>query len=197
MKRLFGAVISLFAFAVPTSAQKLDGPLQVQIRTDLGTIRVELYPDRAPISVSNFLMYVDGKFFDGGSFHRTVHADNQPNDSIQIVVIQGDIASGRRSDRYEAIGLERTNETGLNHLDGSISMARSGPDTATSSFFICVGDQPELDFGGRRNPDGQGFAAFGMVLEGMDVVRAINRSTADGQSLSPPIRILGIDRVEN
>ena len=76
-------------------------------------------------------------------------------------------------------------------------MARSGPDTATSSFFICVGDQPELDYGGRRNPDGQGFAAFGAVLDGMDVVRAINRSPAEGQSLTPPIRILGIDRIES
>jgi peptidyl-prolyl cis-trans isomerase A (cyclophilin A) len=76
-------------------------------------------------------------------------------------------------------------------------MARSGPDTATSSFFICIGDQPELDFGGRRNPDGQGFAAFGKILQGMEVVRAINRSPAEGQTLSPSIRILQAKRVES
>jgi len=157
---------------------------------------VEVYPDRAPTTVSNFFSYVDGGFYDGGTFHRTVHQDNQPTDSVRIAVIQGDISGDRRGDRAGSIGLERTNETGLKHLDGSISMARGGPDTAMSSFFICVGDQPELDFGGRRNPDGQGFAAFGRVLDGMDVVRAINLSPAEGQSLTPPIRILGIHRVQ-
>ena len=75
-------------------------------------------------------------------------------------------------------------------------MARAGPDTATSSFFICIGDQPSLDFGGRRNPDGQGFAAFGRVTRGMDVVRAIQRSPAEGQRLSPPVPIVGIVRVQ-
>ncbi len=178
------------------SAQDPPSSVQVEIQTELGSFRVEVYPDRAPTTVSNFLLYVDGGYYDGGTFHRTVHQDNQPTDSIRIAVIQGDITGERRGDRAEPIGLERTNETGLKHLDGSISMARAGPDTATSSFFICVGDQPELDFGGRRNSDGQGFAAFGRVLDGMDVVRAINQSPADGQSLTPPIRILGIDRVQ-
>ena len=90
----------------------------------------------------------------------------------------------RRGDGLASIGLERTHVTGLKHVNGAISMARGGPDTATSSFFICVGDQPELDYEGRRNPDGQGFAAFGLVLEGMDIVRSINRSPADGQTLA-------------
>jgi peptidyl-prolyl cis-trans isomerase A (cyclophilin A) len=91
--------------------------------------------------------------------------------------------------------LERTNVTGLRHIDGTLSMARSGPDTATASFFICIGDQPELDFGGRRNRDGQGFAAFGQVIEGMDVVRAINRSAAEGQTLRPPIALVRVERL--
>jgi peptidyl-prolyl cis-trans isomerase A (cyclophilin A) len=68
-------------------------------------------------------------------------------------------------------------------------MARAGPDTATSDFFVCVGDQPELDHGGRRNPDGQGFAAFGRVVRGMDVIRRIHAAPADGQTLAPPIPI--------
>ena len=80
--------------------------------------------------------------------------------------------------------------TGLRHLDGTLSMARDGPDTATGDFFICIGDQPELDFGGRRHPDGQGFAAFGRVVRGMDVVRAIQAAPADAQHLTPPVRIL-------
>jgi peptidyl-prolyl cis-trans isomerase A (cyclophilin A) len=76
-----------------------------------------------------------------------------------------------------------------------LSMARDGPDTAQSSFSICVGEQPELDFGGKRNPDGQGFAAFGHVIEGMDVVRKIQASPSDGQRLKPPVRIGRIVRV--
>ena len=74
-------------------------------------------------------------------------------------------------------------------------MARDGPDTAQDSFSICIGDQPELDFGGKRNPDGQGFAAFGRVVKGMDVVRQIHTSAANGQQLTPPIRIQGAFRV--
>jgi hypothetical protein len=84
--------------------------------------------------------------------------------------------------------------TGLKHLDGTVSMARSGPDTATSSFFICLGDQPELDFGGRRNKDGQGFAAFGRVVSGMDKVKKIQQSPREGQRLSPPVMILAAGR---
>ncbi len=177
------------------TAQDRTGPVQVEIRTELGSVTVELYPDRAPATVANFLRYVDGGYYTDGSFHRTVHQHNQPNDSIQIAVIQADVNQNRRADLFGPIDLERTHVTGLKHLDGAISMARGGPDTATSSFFICVDDQPDLDYEGRRNPDGQGFAAFGMVVEGMDVVRAINQSPAEGQSLSPPIKILGILRI--
>ena len=197
MKAIPGVLLTLLFFASATSAQDPKPPVQVEIRTELGTITVEVFSDRAPTTVSNFLRYVDGGFYDGGSFHRTVHEDNQPIDSVRIAVIQGDIARERGDGRFGPIALERTNQTGLKHLNGSISMARGGPATATSSFFICVGDQPELDYGGRRNPDGQGFAAFGVVLDGMDVVRAINRSPAEGQSLTPPIRILGVGRIES
>jgi peptidyl-prolyl cis-trans isomerase A (cyclophilin A) len=91
--------------------------------------------------------------------------------------------------------LERTRDTGLKHLDGTLSMARNGPDTAQESFSICVGDQPELDFGGKRNPDGQGFAAFGRVVKGMDIVRKIHESPANGQQLTPSVRIQGAFRI--
>jgi peptidyl-prolyl cis-trans isomerase A (cyclophilin A) len=188
-------LVSLAGFVTAVSGQGPDTAVRVEIRTELGNVLVEIYPDRAPSTVANFLRYVDGDFYNGGSFHRTVHEENQPNDSVRIAVIQGDIDRSRRSDGFGPIDLERTRVTGLLHVDGTISMARGGPDTATSSFFICVGDQPELDYEGRRNPDGQGFAAFGVVVEGIDVVRAINRSPAEGQTLSPPLRILSIDRV--
>jgi len=110
-------------------------------------------------------------------------------------VIQAEVSPAREADSYSPIPLERTRDTGLHHLDGTLSMARDGLDTAQSSFSICVGDQPELDFGGKRNPDGQGFAAFGHVIEGVDVVRKIHDSPADEQHLTPPIRIVRIVRV--
>ena len=91
--------------------------------------------------------------------------------------------------------LETTRKTGLKHVDGAISMARDGPDTATSDFFICVGPQPELDFAGKRNPDGQGFAAFGRVVNGMDIVRKIQTAPSKGQKLIPPVKIMKIERI--
>ena len=175
--------------------QELQAPVRIEMQTELGTVTMELYPEQAPVTVSNFLRYVDEGFFDGGSFYRTVRADNQPNNSIRIAVIQGDIAGDLRGEGYPAIALEPTSVTGLLHRDGSLSMARAGPDTATSSFFICVGDQPELDFGGARNRDGQGFAAYGIVVEGMDVVRAINQASAEAQRLTPAISIVSVRRV--
>ena len=105
------------------------------------------------------------------------------------------INPGHESEESPAIALERTRDTGLHHLAGVISMARDGPDTATSDFFICVTDQPSLDFGGGRNPDGQGFAAFGRVISGMGVIRRIQHAKARGQNLVPPVRIVSIRRL--
>jgi len=168
----------------------------VDITTPLGTISVEIDQQHAPGTAANFLGYVDRGEYDGGRFYRTVTPDNQPNDTIRIAVIQGGLAEWDNYPRHEVAGipLERTTMTGLKHLDGTISMARMTPDSANSEFFICVGDQPELDFGGRRNPDGQGFAAFGQVVEGMDVVHAINTSPQEGQGLKPPIEIMSAAR---
>ncbi|HEY7516095.1 MAG TPA: peptidylprolyl isomerase [Vicinamibacteria bacterium] len=155
------------------------------------TIEVD---DRAPKTAANFLRYVDDGRYDGGRFHRTVRLDNQPGKNVLIEVVQAGVNPTLARKDYPPIALERTKDTGLRHLDGTVSMARDGPDSATSDFFICIGDQPELDFGGRRNPDGQGFAAFGRVVSGMDVVRRIQRSPADGQSLTPPVPITSASR---
>jgi len=164
----------------------------VVIETDLGVIEAEIAADRAPNTAANFLKYVDAGHYDGGSFHRTVRPDNQPDNQVKIEVIQAGRARG--SVDSLPIALERTSVTGLNHQDGTLSMARSGPDTATSDFFICIGDQPALDFGGKRNPDGQGFAAFGRVVKGMEVVRRIQASPATAQRLAPAIGIRKISR---
>ena len=194
--------------------------VNVVIETPLGDIVVRLEHDRAPITTSNFLSYVDRGFYDGGRFHRTVRLDNQsnanlridatdlgiadtggakplPNDQVPIEVIQGGIDLARKPEQGPPIPLERTSETGLRHRDGTISMGRTTTDSAVSDFFICINDQPELDFGGRRNVDSQGFAAFGQVIEGMNVVHAIHHSPANGQSLDPVIPIIRIRRSQD
>jgi peptidyl-prolyl cis-trans isomerase A (cyclophilin A) len=172
---------------LPLAAQK------VRLETELGVVEVQLDAARAPATVANFLKYVDGGRYNGGAFHRTVKMDNQPQNKIRIEVVQAGAARGAE---MPPIALERTSKTGLKHVDGAISMARGGPDSATSDFFICIGDQPSLDFGGMRNPDGQGFAAFGRVVMGMDVVRRIQQAPASGQTLKPAVRILKAVRTE-
>ena len=122
---------------------------------------------------------------------------NQPDDSVRIEVIQGGANPDRREERYQPIALERTSVTGLHHTNGTVSMARAGPNTARAEFFICIGDQPELDFGGRRHTDGQGFAAFGQVVSGMEVVRRIHSQAAVGQRLAAPVLISGVRLVDH
>jgi peptidyl-prolyl cis-trans isomerase A (cyclophilin A) len=185
----------LLSLVPQISAEEKPTLPRVLIQTEKGDIEVELNAAEAPITVANFLKYVDGKFYDRGQFHRTVKPDNQPDNKIKIEVIQAGINPEKAKQEFAAIKLERTRDTKLSHTNGTISMARDGPDTATSDFFICIGDQPELDFGGQRNPDGQGFAAFGRVVKGMDVVKKIQASPAEGQTLSPPIKIFKITRI--
>jgi cyclophilin family peptidyl-prolyl cis-trans isomerase len=168
---------------------------RVLIQTSIGDIEVELDAKHAPITTRNFLRYVLEGFYSDGVFFRTVTAANQPDNPVKIAVIQARADPTREQEALAPIAIERTRDTGLAHLDGTISMARKGPDTATHHFFICVGDQPELDFGGRRNADGQGFAAFGRVVKGMEVVRKIHESSAEGQTLAPAIRIQRAVRV--
>ena len=193
------SVISIFVLLAMASVQgepRRSSPL-LRIHTTLGIIEAELDAGHAPLSVANFLKYVEAGHYTGGQFHRTVklHPDNQPNNTVKIEVIQGGVNPKFSEKDWAPITLERTNATGLKHLDGTLSMARAGADTATSDFFICIGDQPELDFGGKRNPDGQGFAAFGRVTKGLDVVRKIQSATAEGQKLTPPIVIERIELV--
>jgi len=190
MKRIFLLLI-LMLLAIPL-ANAAQNP-KVLIKTELGDITVEIFADKAPITAANYLKYVENKLYDGSVFHRTVTMDNQPKDEIKIEVIQGGQLA--RDKEIPAIMLERTSVTGLKHIDGAISMARGGPDSATSSFFFCVGDQPELDFGGKRNKDGQGFAAFGKIVAGRDVVGKIHQSPKENQNLKPPIKIISIARI--
>ncbi len=190
-----------FSFTLFATAK----PINVNLVTTAGNIRFELYPDKAPATVANFLEYIEGGHFKGGSFYRVVRMDNQEQNDIKIEVIQGGLAGVEEAVSFDPIVLERTSETGLKHRHGTLSMARSDPDSGTSEFFICINDQPSLDFGGQRNPDGQGFAAFGRVLDGMDVVMRIQSMDTipvnpdkleytSGQSLVEPVRFVSFER---
>ncbi|MCX6571112.1 MAG: peptidylprolyl isomerase [Candidatus Aminicenantes bacterium] len=186
---LLVGLLALASFA----AAAAENPV-VLIKTEKGDITVEVDLARAPVTAANFLRYVDGKLYDGSIFHRTVTLANQPKDAVRIEVLQGGMLSEDKG--FPPIAHETTATTGLKHLDGTISMARGTPGSATSSFFFCINDQPELDLGGKRNPDGQGFAAFGRVVGGMDVVKAIHVLPAEGQSLKPPVKIISVRRID-
>jgi peptidyl-prolyl cis-trans isomerase A (cyclophilin A) len=196
-------IVALAVTAASLGAQAK--PVRVLVQTELGDIVIDVDQTRAPATSANFLKYVDAGHYDGGTFHRTVRMDNQPESTIKIEVIQAGVNSDQAKSGFPPIALERTKVTGITHQDGVVSMARGAPDSATSGWFICINDQPSLDFGGMRNPDGQGFGAFGRVVSGMDVVRKIqmapssaNRTTnTEAQRLTPPIKIAKATRVTN
>jgi peptidyl-prolyl cis-trans isomerase A (cyclophilin A) len=195
MRAVAGITLAVLLTGSSGAAQSDTGMPHVVVQTELGDIEIEVDAAHAPGTAANFLKYVDAKHFDGGTFHRTVKMDNQPDNQIKIEVIQAGVNPDRAKEGFPPIALERTSKTGLLHKDGAVSMARGGPDSATSGFFICINDQPSLDFGGMRNPDGQGFAAFGRVVRGMDVVRKIQQApNTDAQRLTPPIKIVAVTR---
>jgi peptidyl-prolyl cis-trans isomerase A (cyclophilin A) len=162
MTRMLVGALAIYLLGLSVDSAMGQALPRVILQTELGDIEVEVDTVRAPATGANFLRYVDLGFYRAGHFHRTVRSDNQPDNAVKIGVIQGGIDSVRK-DWFPPIELERTSVTKLRHLDGTISMARGNPNSARSSFFICIGDQPELDYGGKRNSDGQGFAAFGRV----------------------------------
>jgi peptidyl-prolyl cis-trans isomerase A (cyclophilin A) len=187
--------------AAPAPAQGLNpGEVRVRIETALGNIDIAVDTKRAPITAANFLKYVDGGFYEGGRFHRATRPDNytpQPPDKPAMEIIQGGINPERRRDAFPPIPLERTSVTGLKHVVGTVSMARTpAADSARSDFFICLDDQPSLDFGGKRFDDGQGGGAFGRVLAGLDVVRKIQQQPVEKQALTPPVAIVRMVRVD-
>lgn len=180
----------LTAISCATFAQS---PIHCLIKTTLGNIGIDLYPAKAPGTVANFMQYVDKKMYDGSSFFRVCTPANEATRKVKIQVIQGGNVPDKQA--LDSIKIETTKQTGLLHKNGTLSMARSGPNSATSEFFICINDQPALDYGGARNPDGQGFAAFGKVTKGMEVVRKIQSQKDTSQYLVKPVKIISINRV--
>jgi peptidyl-prolyl cis-trans isomerase A (cyclophilin A) len=200
MSRITFVLVFVGMVAATAAQPKL---VRVLVQTELGDIVVEVDQQRAPATAANFLRYVDAGHYNGGTWHRTVKMDNQPESTVKIEVIQAGVNPEFAKSGFPPIALERTSVTGLSHKDGVISMARGAPDSATSGWFICINDRPSLDFGGARNPDGQGFAAFGRVITGMDVVRKIQnapssadrKTNTEAQRLTPPIRIIKAARL--
>jgi peptidyl-prolyl cis-trans isomerase A (cyclophilin A) len=164
--------------------------LIVALFTSAGEIDINVDRVHAPQTSQNFLAYVRRGAFSHGVFFRTVltHPDNQPHNHTKIDVIQADNRPGFVSGK--PVMFESTRQTGLHHLDGTVSMARDRAlNTATTNFFICIGPQPALDDTGLRSADRRGFAAFGQVVHGMDVVRKIHDAPHHEQTLTPPIVI--------
>jgi len=171
----------------------------VALKTSKGVITLDLNVGKAPITAGNFLHYVDTRRFDGASFYRALRIKEAP----QYGLVQGGLHN-EPAKLFKPIAHESTAKTGLSHKDGTISMARLAPGTATAEFFICVGDQTFFDADPNAAGDKNGFAAFGQVVDGMDVVHEIlalpTSPTAGvgamrGQMLSPPLPIITARRV--
>lgn len=195
------AVILTVLLTMTSAAQGPDlrpGEVLVRLETPFGAIDLAIDTNRAPVTATNFLKYVDGGFYDGGRFHRATRPENYTPtpDRPMMEIIQAGVNPERRRDGFPAIPLERTSVTGLRHVAGTVSMARTPQaDSARSDFFICLDDQPSLDFGGKRFEDAQGAAAFGRVIAGMDVVRKIQQQPVQKQVLTPPVPITKAVRV--
>jgi peptidyl-prolyl cis-trans isomerase A (cyclophilin A) len=170
---------------------------RVELQTDKGVIVVELADDKAPITVANYLRYVDTGRMAGAVFYRATRAPGAPT----VGFIEAGVKDPKKL--FPPIAHESTLVTGLKHLDGTVSMARFAPGTAASDFTICCGDAPHLDAHPEAPGDNQGFAAFGQVVAGMDVVHAIlampttgvaDNPVMQGQILDPPVKIIAARR---
>lgn len=194
-KKLIFVVITFFIGGVIGMAEvaAAEHPAKIRMITEEGEIIAEIYTQQAPRTSAHFLRYVTEGYYNGGSFFRTARsAENQPKDAVKIDVIQAGPHIWKARSPFDPIMIETTNETGLKHVHGALSLARMTPDSGNNNFFICIGEQPELDAGGKRHPDGLGFAVFGKVTQGMDVVRRIHAAKAEGQGISSPVKIHSI-----
>jgi len=183
--------------AAPRLALAAGGKPRVIIKTNHGAIVVELEAQRAPLTTANFLHYVDAHAYDGGTFFRAARTPGNPKEGT----IVGAPAAKVRP--FPPIAHESTTKTGLRHVNGTLSLGRFDPGSATDNFFICVGDQPYLDAHPGAPGDNLGYAAFGQVVDGMPVVEKILSLPANGATkfkaqrgewLKPPVPIRSMRR---
>ena len=173
-------------------SQKKESNPVVQIISPYGDIKIELYPARAPKTVAAFISYIDSGYYKGSSFYRVIKAEDMPTD-YNDGLIQGGIWPQMK--KIKGIDHESTSQTGLSHINGTVSLARTGVGTATTEFFICIGDQSQLDAGRKGTGDGFGYSAFGKVIKGMDAVRKIQSQNSSGENFSKRIPINNIVRL--
>jgi len=189
-------LIAFICATVACTSSKNENP-HVAIETKFGDIEVELYPKQAPKTVAAFLSYIDSGYYKNATFYRVLRDDEQPSDAPKSELIQGGIwkTNYALSEKIAGIPHEPTNQTKILHKDGTISLARQEPGTANTEFFICVGDQPGFDYGGANNADGQGYAAFGKVVKGMNVVKSIYNAPENDGEFYPVIYINKIKKL--
>jgi peptidyl-prolyl cis-trans isomerase A (cyclophilin A) len=201
---LASATIAAMACASASAQHSVaSSGVRAVLATDMGEVIVEVFPQAAPLSACDFLAYVDGGLYRGASFYRVVREDNDRG-SPKIEVVQGGLQD--ESKERAPIAHETTQQTGLKHVDGAVSLARGAVGTGGGgAFFVVIGDQPSLDFGGARNKDRQGFAVFGRVVQGMDIVRRIHQmkeaapsddAYLQGQVLAKPVTIKQARRLD-
>lgn len=196
MQRAYYVIIWIAVIWVACASPKYKYP-HVIIKTGFGNIEAEIYTDKAPKTAAAFLRYVDLGLYDRSCFYRVLSTDNQPSNAVKAKLIQGGIwtINPEKAMTMPGIPHETTQQTGIHHTDGVLSMARQAPGTATTEFFICVGNQPGLDYGGENNPDGQGYAAFGKVVKGLNVIQKIYDQPEEDQAFTPPVAIISIKRL--
>lgn len=195
MRKAQAGIILFFLVLTGCAHTKYNQPA-IKIETNFGDIIIELYPQKAPETVKAFLAFVDSGLYKKSSFYRVLKAEDQPSSAFKTDLIQGGIwqVDYKKQLALKGIALETTKESGLHNVDGAISLARTTANSGNSEFFICIGDQPAYDYGGKANADGLGYAVFGRVVKGMDVARQIQAQPNIATSFAPPILIKNIVR---
>lgn len=191
MKKIIVFIIAISLFSCKENYKEP----HVFIETEYGDVELELYPEKAPETVASFLDNIEAGLYNDASFYRVLKNENLPEEYNQGL-IQGGVFQAKPSlvPNLKKVKHESPKQTGLTHESGTISMARTTPGSATTEFFICIGDQKQFDSSSRGNSDGLGYAAFGKVVDGMDVVRLIQNKKSTGESFNKPVKIKAIKK---
>jgi peptidyl-prolyl cis-trans isomerase A (cyclophilin A) len=193
MNKLYAILLEILILSSCSTGSSTEP--HVLIETDYGNIEVALYPEKAPKTVAAFLQHVDSGIYTNASFYRVLKNENVP-EKYNTGLIQGGIFNtANASLPLKGIEHESPKQTGLSHVSGTISMARLAPGTAASEFFICIGDQKQFDSSSRGNSDGLGYAAFGKVVDGLDVAARIQNQKSTGDRFVRDIKISRIKRL--
>ncbi len=188
--------VMVLAFVIWLAGCSSNHNSKIIIKTSFGNIDAELYQQQAPKTVAAFLSYIDSGFYTNSSFYRNTFVESMTS-SQHTGIIQGGIwqSNNAKASVLPGIPHESPKQTKLSHTDGTLSLARTTAGSANSEFFICIGDQTGYDSDTDLNADGLGFAAFGRVISGMDIVQKIHRQRSNGETFTKPIQILKIERL--